>query len=130
MPDRRSAGTWRPGQSGNPNGRPPNNRALTHILKMALDQTHDATGKAYKQLVAEKLVEALSTGKVTFDNDKIFDLEGGDWLGMVRWLYVHIDGQAKQTFAIEPPGLTLHKMQELADGDDDFTDWEPDQLTD
>lgn len=130
MPDRRSAGTWKPGQSGNPNGRPPVNRALTEILKRALDRTHDKTGRAYKELVAEKVSEALADGKVTFEDDKTIELDGGEWLGMVRWMYQHIDGPAKATYILEPGGFTLQKMQEIAEGDDDYTDWTPEQLTD
>lgn len=97
--------TWTPGASGNPKGRPKKGRALTDILEKAGAATvpnGDGKKKGRKTLLAEMLWEAAITGLVTFPavgetEARVEALAGDDWLGVVKFLYQHIDGPPKQT---------------------------------
>jgi hypothetical protein len=46
---------WRPGQSGNPKGRPPKGVALTDLLRAKLDDIDPVTGRNLRELMVEKL---------------------------------------------------------------------------
>ena len=48
---------WKPGQSGNPLGRPKKQDTITSLVKDILDKTDDKTNKTYAQLVAEAMVK-------------------------------------------------------------------------
>lgn len=93
-------GGWKPGQSGNPKGRPKKNRALTEILARAGSKTaEDCDGKrrSGKRIVARLLWQAATTGVVQFpDSKETMALSLSDWLGIVKFLYGHIDGPPKQ----------------------------------
>lgn len=62
---------WKPGESGNPNGRPPKGEALTEILKEKID----------KEAIAEKLIELAMDGDFP----------------ALKYVYDRIDGSPKQT---------------------------------
>jgi hypothetical protein len=53
---------WKPGQSGNPKGRPPKLLSITNLIKERLEKIDEKTGKTYAQLIAEKLVELALDG--------------------------------------------------------------------
>ena len=57
-------GTWQPGQSGNPNGRPKRGLALTDVLREHMDASAEGDGVPRKQRVAEKLYELAMAGNV------------------------------------------------------------------
>ncbi len=63
---------WKPGESGNPNGRPPKDEALTDILRSKID----------KESLAEKLIELA--------------MENGD-LAAIKYVYDRVDGRPKET---------------------------------
>jgi len=46
---------WKPGESGNPKGRPPKNVSITSLVKEILEQ-EGAQGKTNAQLIAEAMV--------------------------------------------------------------------------
>lgn len=93
---------WQPGESGNPAGRPVKNRALTEILTKAGARTIDAQGKriARKRWMAEKVWEAVTMGRVVMPDGEVLVLGAAQWTDMVKWLYVQIDGPAKQDLDI------------------------------
>ena len=62
---------WKKGESGNPNGRPPKDQALTDILRSKVD----------KEAIAEKLLEMV---------------DGGD-LAAIKYVYDRVDGRPKET---------------------------------
>lgn len=86
------------GQSGNPNGRPVKNRAWTEILEKAGGKTVEVDGKAVarKRLIADMVMQAASTGVVTFPDATALRAEFKEWADFVKWIYTHIDGPAKQ----------------------------------
>lgn len=96
------------GQSGNPKGRPPKNRALTEILRRAAGRKYpgaDGQAVAAKQLIARLLVEALATGQITFANNRtLYVADFGEWTGLVKFFYTHLDGPPRGQLEVTPTG--------------------------
>jgi hypothetical protein len=90
----RSNTTFQPGQSGNPKGRPPKERALTELLKNVGNKTIEIDGQRItrKKYVASLVWELLATGKATLADGRIFQAELADWLSLVKFLYGQVDG--------------------------------------
>lgn len=97
---------FKPGVSGNPKGRPPNERALTKIVERALSKTIDYGGKrtARKRVMAELLAQATTTGKVTFPDNTVMTFDGKEWTDFVMKLLNHIDGPAKSELDVNMRG--------------------------
>jgi hypothetical protein len=94
----RSSTSFKPGQSGNPNGRPKKSRALTEILEKAGNATiEDADGKRRggKRIVARLVWEGISTGEVSFPGGKRLKLSPADWFDLLKWVYAQVDGPPK-----------------------------------
>lgn len=99
--------TWEKGQSGNPKGRPPKNRALTAILERTGNVKREVKGKpvSAKRLLAQLLWEAATTGRVTFpDETDAKQLDQQEWIGVVKFVYQHIDGPPKAEVDITSDG--------------------------
>jgi hypothetical protein len=64
---------WKPGQSGNPGGRP-RVESITAKLRRVLEQEHG--GKAIADLVAERIVKEALSGKFPFAKELLDRLEG------------------------------------------------------
>lgn len=92
-----SGGSFKPGQSGNPNGRPQKNRAWTEILERAGNATEQVKDKrlARKRLIADLVMQAAATGRITFPNERELVAEFKEWADFVKWIYTHIDGPAR-----------------------------------
>ena len=58
-------GTWQPGQSGNPNGRPKLGLALTDVLREHMEASDEGDTVPRKQRLAEKLYELAMAGNVS-----------------------------------------------------------------
>ena len=101
-------GGWGAGQSGNPKGRPKKNRALTEILARAGSKTiedYDGKRRSGKRVMARLLWEAATTGVVQFpgNTDKT-TISLSDWLGIVKFVYGHIDGPPMQALGVTVDG--------------------------
>lgn len=101
----KTGGSWKPGQSGNPKGRPKKSRALTEILARGGSKTiEDADGKrrSGKRIVARLLWQAATTGVVQFpDTKETMTIPLSDWLGIIKFLYTHIDGPPDQALGVD-----------------------------
>ena len=97
------------GQSGNPNGRPPKNRALTDLLETAGNVTVDVDGKkvARKRIVAGLAWELLANGEAVLPNKRKLTLDPGDWLGLYKWIYQHIDGPPRAEVDVTSGGEAI-----------------------
>ncbi|HET8707608.1 MAG TPA: DUF5681 domain-containing protein [Pseudomonadales bacterium] len=101
-------GRFQPGQSGNPKGRPPKDRALTALLEKAGKKTitNDGRKVARNRVLASKLWELATTGETELDGKKL-ELAPADWLDVVQFLYKHIDGPPKQNLDVTSGGDAL-----------------------
>ena len=105
---------WKPGQSGNPKGRPPKARALTEILERAGSATIEVEGKRIsgKRLVARLVWEALTTGVLSLP------IEAGappvrrvicsdEWITLAKWVFAQIDGPPRAEIDVTSDGKSL-----------------------
>ncbi len=103
--------TWKPGQSGNPAGRPQKHRALTQLLEKAGNKTIAIHGKdkktARKRVVAELVWQLVSEGKAEMPDGTALVLDPRDWVNTVKWIYAHIDGAAKSEIDITSKGEVI-----------------------
>jgi hypothetical protein len=104
------------GQTGNPRGRPPKNRALTAILESAGSKKILRDGKniAARQIVAENLWSALLTGVIQLDGGKVLPIANAeDYIALVKFLHSQIDGPPPAAMAVDmttqgqPLGISL-----------------------
>jgi len=58
----RSSATWQPGQSGNPNGRPPKAKCLTDLLRKKLAEK-GPDGKQNIEIITEKVIHLARMGE-------------------------------------------------------------------
>lgn len=105
-------GAWQPGQSGNPNGRPLKNRALTEILERAGSRSVQDQGgdkkTARRRILARLLWELATEGSTIMpDNTTELRLDPSDWVGLVKWIYSHIDGPPKAEVDITSGGQPI-----------------------
>ena len=86
---------FKPGYKGGP-GRPPKEHCLTDLLKKALDQPFNDTGKLNKQMVIDKMFEKAN------DGDPI----------ILKYLFDRIDGKPLQTIEanVNRPHADLSKL--------------------
>lgn len=94
---------FKPGQSGNPKGRPKKDRSLTALLEKASDTTvTDVDGKTIsgKRLIAQYVWEALTTGTVLMPDGYVMQFDSQEWLALAKWVYGQVDGPPKQDVEI------------------------------
>lgn len=105
---------WKKGESGNPNGRPQKNRTLTAILeRTGGGKKVYSNGQTPRKLLAELLWQAATTGEVTFPGDETAtSLDMQDWIGVVKFIYQHIDGPPKSEVDVNHAGALDVKVIE------------------
>ena len=85
-------GTWQPGQSGNPAGRPRKGLALTDVLREHMELSDEGDTVPRKQRLAEKLYELAMAGNVS----------------AVEYIVNRLDGKPTQAIALVDGGNPLH----------------------
>lgn len=124
----KSSTSFKPGQSGNPKGRPPKNRALTELLeKTGNKKTEriDGSGTQNKRLLAENVWQLANTGSVTLPGGHVVAVEDAqEWIGIIKFIYTHIDGPPKNEVDVTSGGapLALHVSGVISDDEDDEDD--------
>lgn len=110
-----SGTSWKPGESGNPNGRPPKSRALTEILEKKFNKTYeviqpDGTKKrrSGKHLIAEMLVNIAVYGYTETPEGGKIHIDGfSDWQAVVKFIYQHVDGPPRLDVDVTSKGEKL-----------------------
>lgn len=90
------AGLWKPGQSGNPRGRPPKGRALAEMLSATMEENVIVGSEqlSAKEALARLVREFSIHGEVWLNNRRLAADTVFEWLAVVKWLYEHVDGKA------------------------------------
>lgn len=98
---------YKPGESGNPKGRPPKGRALTEILARGGSAAVEYEGKRLsgKRLVARLLWDIAKFGKCILPGDgKVIEVDADGWFDVVKFLYAQIDGPPKHDVSLQHSG--------------------------
>ncbi len=112
---------YKPGQSGNPHGRPKKDRALTALLDSAGGKTIEVDGKKVsgRRLLARQVWEGITTGVISFPGEKKMILSPQDWKDFVKWLYTHLDGPPVQSVDLTTKGEKLSGIIQIIEHDND-----------
>ncbi len=105
----RSNTSFQPGVSGNPKGRPPKKRTLTNLLEKVANRKFTAEGEeiAAKQLFAAHIWEGLATGKITFPDSSILQLDSTSYINLAKFALGQIDGPPKAEMDVTTEGKAL-----------------------
>jgi hypothetical protein len=110
----RSSGSWRPGESGNPHGRPLKSRALSTLLERADGRRlegPDGKTRAVREMVARCAWELAGSGRTELASlpglglgGRILEVEDvREWLAVVSWLFDRAEGKPKRSAALLVP---------------------------
>lgn len=124
---------WKPGESGNPNGRPKKGFGLTDILSRAGSKSVQIAGKgmARKRLVAQLVWQATTEGFVEFPDGRREKIDASTWLSLVKWLYSRIDGMPPQAIDLSGSLQTVNiTSDELAQARAELEEWQQERFGD
>jgi hypothetical protein len=91
---------WKPGQSGNPKGRPPKQRALTELLRMEGEKPILVGGEEVigQEALAKAVWQLALTGEVWLAGKRLAAGSVTEWTNVVKWLYMQVEPPT----AVEP----------------------------
>jgi len=97
---------WKPGQSGNPKGRPKNIKYMSEILREQLDQVPESIDgkkntKTWRDLICESILRAAVKGNQPAITKELLD---------------RIEGKVKDTHQIETGDISIVYKQVKKDG--------------
>lgn len=94
---------FKPGQSGNPNGRPKGARSLSTILREMLEEEIDVnidgvkSRKQFQEVIIRKLLKKANDGDMR----------------AIEHIFDRIEGKAKQNLDVTSNGETVGQVQEV-----------------
>ncbi|MEO8613416.1 MAG: DUF5681 domain-containing protein [Chloroflexota bacterium] len=93
-----NAGQWKPGESGNPNGRKPKGRALTEMLRLKGDDVVFIGNEPVtaQEALAKAVWQFVTTGEVWLRGKKLEAQTIGEWASVVKWLYLHVEPASRR----------------------------------
>lgn len=102
---------WKPGQSGNPKGRPPKRYCLTSLLKEAMAEVcpQDKDKRTWAEVLTEKLLMMARKGD----------------LGAIRLVFEYVEGKPTPRVIEDPEKVTI--LVRYADSPE--TDKQPEEFT-
>lgn len=107
----KSSTSFKPGQSGNPKGRPPKNRALTELLEKSGNKKtkrSDGSNAINKHLLADAVWALATQGQVVLPGGVMIEVaDAQEWLGVVKFIYTHIDGPPKHNIDLISDGAPI-----------------------
>ena len=126
--------SWRNGQSGNPNGRPPmRTRPLATVLREV--GAAAVSDRENRTAVATLIWQALRTGKLELDSGNRMELTAREWLDLVKWVHLHVDGGLERKEQSAEARDQQSQLEEMVEGletasEDTKLDAAPDTGTD
>lgn len=89
---------WKPGQSGNPKGRPPKNRVLSELLRQKGKETVviDGVEKSAQEIVTAAVWQLAKNGEVWLAGRRLAVESVTEWAGIVKWLFNTIEPPTKR----------------------------------
>jgi hypothetical protein len=117
---------FKPGQSGNPKGRPKKGLALTDLLEKELNKTAlDIDGRRHqnKRILARVAVEAATTGSVTFvklsptgePHNVTQRIDPRDWMTWAKYIIDRVDGPPKQRVDVTTDDESLNEGARISE---------------
>lgn len=130
--------SFQPGQSGNPKGRPPKKRALADMLEKLLKAKQEDGGRPAKEVFAERVVEGLTTGIITFPEYTSEELtwhpkleqhvmvqvtrplrivlDGTSFISLAKTMLMHLDGPVPANVDLSSGGKPLNVLFDIGLG--------------
>ena len=126
---------WKPGESGNPNGRPTKESSLTYILGFFADDQinfEPGTHRVEKKIILARMIwDSLIWGKVEFPTGRVIELEANEWLNVVKWLYNRVDGMPPQAIDLSGSLQTVNiTSDEFAQARAELEEWQQERFGD
>jgi hypothetical protein len=127
---------FKPGQSGNPKGRPTKDRTIAAKLRELGEQQitlPDGTLKARQELLAENVWSLLLTGRAKLlpsgngkgKRSSYITLDRGEWVSLLKFLATHVDGPARLDVDVTSDGseikvtsITISRPPQDTDGEE------------
>ena len=118
---------FQPGQSGNPKGRPPKERALTDLLEKFGNKTVEIDGKkvAGKRILSKLLWELVIYGRAKLPKNEegqeitMRITSAKEWLDIAKQIYSQIDGAPKGELDLTTDGEPLAGFVRIIKHEDD-----------
>ncbi len=84
---------WKPGQSGNPRGRPPKSRVLTEMLRVQGEELIVVGGESMtaREALAKAVWQFAISGEVWLMGKRLEANSISEWAAVVKWLYSHTE---------------------------------------
>lgn len=113
--------TWKTGQSGNPRGRPPKQRALTKLLENAGKRKLNGTDETAQRLLVERVWQGVTTGVIDFGitptgAPHVIVLDAAGWTRLAKMVYDQVDGPPKAEMDITSAGQPISVLFDIAEG--------------